>query len=208
MNRFATQFVLIPLICAAFAAPCLADATTQPTAPQVIQQVSHDVIAVLSDKSLSPQEKRDKVRDIAWANINFEIMSRLCIGHAWRDLSDDQRTDYVQQFKLLVTNTYIHLVDNYTDQQLQMLGDRQESDGDWTVLTRLTGTKDDKPNQELAKLDYRLRNKGGDWKIIDMTIDNASLVLNYRAQFQDILSNGGVDHLLQVLHQKNAANDK
>lgn len=125
-----------------------------------------------------------------------------------RDLSDDQKKDYQEQFKLLVTNTYLHLMDDYTDQDVNYLGDRQEQDGDWTVQTEIVGMKNRKRNQEEAKVDYRLRNRDDQWKVIDLTIENASLVANYRAQFQAIISNGGIDNFLKTLHDKNAANDK
>ena len=40
------------------------------------------------------------------------------------------------------------------------------------------------------------------------TIDGVSLVANFRSQFQEIMTNGGIDKLLQLLNDKNAANDK
>jgi phospholipid transport system substrate-binding protein len=211
MTRIATQFVLVTLIALTAAAPALraddATPTTQPSATQVVKDFSDKVLAILRDKSLSDPQKRAQVKTIVYTAINFPIMGRLCVGRNWHDMSDDQKTDYVEQFKELVINTYIHLVDDYTDQSVKYLGDRQESNGDWTVLTQIVGTKDNKPNQEVAKVDYRLRNRDGAWKVIDLIIENASLVANYRAQFQEIISNGGIDHLLQTLHDKNAAND-
>jgi phospholipid transport system substrate-binding protein len=211
MTRFATHFVSVTLLCL-FGAQSLARAddapTTQPTAPQVIHKVCDDVLVILRDQTLSVDQKDQKIKEVAWANINFEVMSRLCIGRSWRDLSDDQKKDYQEQFKLLVTNTYLHLMDDYTDQDVNYLGDRQEQDGDWTVQTEIVGMKNRKRNQEEAKVDYRLRNRDNQWKVIDLTIENASLVSNYRAQFQAIISNGGIDNFLKTLHDKNAANDK
>ena len=183
MNRIAGLWVSMGLFCllSGLRVARADDATTQPSAPAVMQKVSQDVLTVLRNKSLSPQQKRDKVRDIAYANINFEIMGKLSLGQPWRDMNDDQKSKYGQEFRDLVTNTYIHLIDNYTDQDVKITGDRQEQDGDWTVQTKITGTQNGQPNQELAKVDYRLRNRQGQWKVIDFTIENASLVSNYRA---------------------------
>ncbi len=44
----------------------------------------------------------------------------------------------------------------------------------------------------------------GTWKIIDVTIEGLSLASNYRSQFQEIMANGGIDHLLTILREKNA----
>ncbi|MGA3066038.1 MAG: ABC transporter substrate-binding protein [Tepidisphaeraceae bacterium] len=213
MNRIAFQFVLAMLAVAIGGGPALHaadvyDAPPQPTARDVIENVCQQVLAVLRDQTLNADQKREKVRDIAYANINFDIMGRLSLGRFWREITDDQKTQYLHEFKQLITNTYGHITDNYTDEDVAILGDRQEADGDDTVNTRITGTQDGKPNQEVAKVDYRLRNQDNQWKVIDFTIDNASIVANYRAQFQEIMSNGGIDQLLKLLHDKNAANAK
>ena len=53
-------------------------------------------------------------------------------------------------------------------------------------------------------VDYRLRQTDGTWKIIDVIIEGVSLVSNYRSQFQEIMTNGGIDRLLGLLREKNA----
>ena len=54
-------------------------------------------------------------------------------------------------------------------------------------------------------IDYRLRkNAAGEWKIIDFIIESVSLVVNYRSQFQSLLSDGSPQRLLTALHEKNA----
>ena len=184
------------------------DAAPPPTARQVMEQVTHDVLAILRDHSLSADEKREKVKQIAYQNINFEVMARLSLGRYWRGLTDAQKTQYQQEFKQLVTNTYGATTDSYTDEEVKVIGERHEQDGDCTVQTRITGTKDDKPNQEIAKADYRLRKQDDQWKVIDFTIDGVSLVANFRSQFQEVMSNGGIDQLLKLLHEKNAASAK
>ena len=40
------------------------------------------------------------------------------------------------------------------------------------MQTVITGTKEDKPNQQVAKVDYRLRTQDSQWKVIDFTIES------------------------------------
>jgi phospholipid transport system substrate-binding protein len=174
-------------------------ASTQPSARAVMEKVTVDVLAILRDHTLSADDKREKFRQIAYENINFDVMARLSLGRFLRTINDAQRTDYQEAFKQLI---------DYTDEDVKVYGDRQEQDGDCSVLTRITGTKDGKPNQEVAKVEYRLRKQDDQWKVIDITIDGASLVSNYRSQFQEIMSNGGIDQLLKQLHDKNDADKK
>jgi phospholipid transport system substrate-binding protein len=184
-------------------------APPQPTTRQVVEQATHDGLMILRDQGLSRDQKVQKLRQIAYDNISFEVMSRLCLGRYWRGLSNDQRTQFVDEFKQLITHTYGQMIDldkaMYRD--IKILGDRQESNGDWTVQTHIIGVGDD-ANHEYDKIEFRLRNLQGRPKLIDLIIDNASLVANYRSQFQEIMSNGGIDHLLKLLRDKNAAADK
>src|SRR5258706_6496828 len=115
-------------------------------------------------------------------------MARRSLGRYYRDLTEAQRAQYPPAFRKHVTNTYRHTTDHYTDEDVNVIADRKEPDGDWIVQTRIIGSKDNRPGQEIAKVDYRLRSKDGQWKVIDLTIDGVSLVANFRSQFQEIMT--------------------
>lgn len=40
------------------------------------------------------------------------------------------------------------------------------------------------------------------WKVYDVVIENVSLVMDYRSQFNDILAKGTHDELLEILRKK------
>ena|ERR1700722_4202226 len=182
------------------------DPPAAPTARAVIEKVTKEALGALRDQSLSPDARRAKVQQIAYDHISFEVMARLSLGRYLRGLTDAQKAQYELEFKQYVTDTYGHTTDSYTDEDVVVYGDRTEPDGDVTVRTRITGTVNDKPNQEVAKVDYRMRKQGEEWKVIDFTIEGASLVSNFRSQFAAIMSDGGIDELLKRLHDKNVAN--
>jgi phospholipid transport system substrate-binding protein len=56
---------------------------------------------------------------------------------------------------------------------------------------------------ELA-IDYRLHVIDGQWKVYDMVIDNISIVDNYRAQFDRVISRSSVKDLLQKMKQQDS----
>ena len=92
-------------------------------------------------------------------------------------------------------------MDSYVDQKVVITDDHEEARGDWTVQTKIVG---DSPDDEVM-VDYRLRKKEQHWKIIDVVVERISLVSNFRSQLRELISNGGVDHTLEVLREKNAA---
>jgi phospholipid transport system substrate-binding protein len=174
-------------------------ATDTPT--QVVRKLSDAVIAVLQEKSLSADQKRAQIRDIVKGYVDYETVSRLVLARNWRSLTDEQKKQFVEEFKQHLAITYGKNVESYHDEKVQIVGDRDEGRGDWTVQTKVIragGGAD-------ILVDYRLRQEDGEWKLIDLVFERVSLVANFRSQFQDVMANGGIDRLLRLLREKNAA---
>ena len=182
-----------------------ADAPQDPRA--IIVKVTGDALAVLRDKPLTQGQKRDKVRQIAYDTMDFQMLWRLALGQYWRGLSDDQRKQFVDAFRTHVANTYGHTTDEYTDEDIKVINDRRKATATFRCRRRSSARKTACAKM-WARVDYRLRKKDDGWKIIDVTIDNVSLATNFRSQFEEIMSQGGFDQLLKDLRDKNAAADK
>ena len=52
------------------------------------------------------------------------------------------------------------------------------------------------------KLDYRLMDKNGQWKIFDVNVGGVWLVENYRSQFASVISNSGIKGLIAQLNER------
>ncbi len=168
----------------------------------VVRRMSDAVIAVLQEKNLSADAKRDKIRGIVEGYVDFETMARLVLARNWNGLDDSKQGEFTEEFKRHLSVTYGKNVETYNNEKVQITGDRDEGRGDWTVQTKILhpqGGGDD------ILVDYRLRQLSGEWKVIDVVIERVSLVSNFRSQFQEVMANGGIDRLLKLLREKNAA---
>src|SRR2546429_364106 len=118
----------------------------------------------------------------------------------WGRLSAAQQAEFVRLFKEHVALTYGRSIESYNNEKVEVVGERDEGRGDWTVKTKILrggGNAD-------VLVDYRLRQENDAWRIIDVVIERVSLVANFRSQFQEIMSGGGPAKLLEVLREKNA----
>jgi phospholipid transport system substrate-binding protein len=167
---------------------------------QVVDGLAGQVIPILRNASLSSDQKRDRIEQIAYQAMDFETLSKLVLARNWSKFSPAQQQDFIEQFKQHLSVTYGRNVDNYHNEKVQILGERADGNGDVTVHTKILrgGHSDD------VVVDYRLRQRDGQWKIIDVIVEGVSLVSNFRSQFQDIVANGGPDRLLTLLKEKNA----
>ena len=191
------HFMRVALIALALTA-----ATAAAVAPRdVVQRTSDQVIAVLGDQSLSREVRRKRVEDVVIANVDFPTVSRLVLARNWSRFSEPQQEEFMREFRAHLAATYGRRLDEYRNETVSILGDRRESNGDWTVKSKILRSDG---GQNDILVDYRLREVDGEWKIIDFIIEQVSLVANFRAQFQDMVARGGPEHVLQVLREKTA----
>jgi phospholipid transport system substrate-binding protein len=180
---------------------CLAGGALAGEGPRaIVEKMSRAAVDILGDKSLSSDEKRHRLEDLAYANVDFETMSRLVLARHWSQLSPAQQTEFVKLFREHLALTYGRNIESYNNEKVQVVSDHDEGRGDWTVKTKILrggGSAD-------VLVDYRLRQENDAWRIIDIVIERVSLVANFRSQFQEIVSSGGPAKLLDVLREKNA----
>jgi phospholipid transport system substrate-binding protein len=179
--------------------PWLAVAAGSPR--DVVREMSDAVIAVLQQKDLSADAKREKIRGVVQGYVDFPTMARLVLARNWASLTEAQKSEFIEEFKQHLSVVYGKNVESYNNEKVQVTGDRDEGRGDWTVQTKIV-----RPQGGADILvDYRLRDLNGEWKVIDLIIERVSLVSNFRSQFQDVMANGGIERLLQLLREKNGA---
>ncbi len=194
-RKLAAAALLVASLTALGGVPARAD----DAAVAVVQRTTSGVIAILTDPKLATEEKRKRVEDVVLQSVDFETLSKLVLARNWTRFSDPQRAEFMTLFRNHLSMTYGRNVESYKNEKVTITGSRAETGGDATVKTKiLRGGPGD------ILVDYRLRQRDGQWKIIDVIIEGVSLVSNFRSQFQDVVSGGGPDRLLGLLREKNA----
>jgi len=178
-------------------APGPSVATTGPRT--VIQQTVDDVLAILRDDTRSEEQRRAELEAIAHARFDFQTMARLVLARSWKKLSDEQQGQFVDEFTQYLANDYGQRLERYEQESVEVLGEQSKTRGDVVVKSRIVGG-----DQSGAEIDYRLRERDGAWRIIDVVIEGISLVANFRDQFREVMGRDGPDVLLDRLREKNA----
>jgi phospholipid transport system substrate-binding protein len=187
------------LVLALLAAPASAAETPGSEAARRISKTVDEVLVVLNDPKLDSATRRQRIEAIAYDLFDFDTVSRLVVAQYWKRFSPAQRTELVKRFKAFLARTYGERIDRYTNETVELVGEREEQRGDMTVFTRIVGGQ-----YEGAEVDYRMRQIQGRWRAIDVKVEGISLVLNYRDQFKSILGRKGPEGLLEALRKKTA----
>jgi phospholipid transport system substrate-binding protein len=173
------------------------------SAPRIVIQETVDaVIAVLDDGALDSAQRRKRIEDIALARFDFDTMSRLVLGRNWKSLSAAQQDEFQREFRTLLSESYGRRIDRYEQEKVAIVGERSEERGDVTVQTKIVGGQAND-----LQVDYRLRQKDGSWRVIDVVVEGASLVSNYRSQFAEVMSQGGAETLLKRMRERKIATE-
>ena len=158
-----------------------------------------DVLLVLDDSTLPLQTKRDRIQAIAFERFDFVTMSKLVLKRDWKKFDTAQQQEFVEQFREHLSARYGENLGKYEREKVEVTSDHTETNGDVSVKTVIRGGKFDG-----TPVDYRLR-QGSGWQVIDVVIENVSLVSSFRTQFADVLAKSGPTGVLTKLKQRNAA---
>ncbi len=166
----------------------------------VVKERVGEVLAVLRNPSLkgeaAKENKQEKIRSVSEKMFDFIELSKRTLGQNWAKLSPDQQKEFVSLYQSLLEEAYTDKITSYTDEKVQFEKEVPLSGNTVEVQTTIV-TKTTR-----IPINYRLIEKGGDWKVYDVVIEGVSLIGNYRTQFREILSNKPPEALLDALRKK------
>ena len=165
-----------------------------------VEATVNRVFDVLRDPKLkSPgakQVKAEKLRVIYKDMFDEMEFSRRTLQRNWAKFTPDQRKEFVNLFEQVLEKAYLDKILDYTNEKVVFYKETMASDDKAEIQSKIvTSTKE-------IPIFYRMILKDGRWKVYDVVIENVSLVQNYRTQFNDILTNGTPDKLLESLRKK------
>lgn len=170
----------------------------------LLQRTSDDVIKVLKDKREAIKADPDLVYQIVdeyiIPHLDDVTLAKLALGKNWRKASNEQKIEFVDQFRTLLIRTYSKSLQEFSDQEINFFPVRMNADS-VKVTVKSEVLQSGGPS---IPVDYRLRLKDNAWKVYDIKIDGVSLVTSYRGTFAQEMRKGGMTGLLKMLHEKNA----
>ena len=159
------------------------------------------IICVLQKKDIDQKAKEKQFNKIITPIFDLPLMAKLALGSKhWPKSNLPQREKYTQLFTERLKSSYWETIKLYKDEKVLFKPAVQNKKNKKTVYIPVELiSKDDKTTilYKFRKVDLPQVN----WKIYDVEIQGVSILLTYRAQFDDILSNGNVKDLLSQLEK-------
>ena len=146
---------------------------------------------------LGYQGRYDQLKPVIETVFDTPLIVRVVLSRYWKELSEQQQTDFINLFNRLSISTYASRFDSYTDEVFETKSVQQLKKGRLLVQTELARSND-KP----VSLDYLLHKKDDRWYIISVIADGVNDLALKRAEYATIIKDGGFNKLVNDIEEK------
>ncbi len=176
---------------------------TESLPEELIRNASNQVLSRIQSDPGKYQQDPAKlyalVDQIVLPHFDFGTMTDLALGRYKTKISTEQRRLITNEFRILLVRTYGKALLEYNDQKIIYLPiEGSLESGDVTVRTEI-----EQKGGFPIPLNYSLKQTGQGWKVYDISVDDISLVTNYRSSFSRQIRKNGIYGLIKTLRERN-----
>lgn len=170
-------------------------------AAQAIRRMVQEAMTVLSDPSLSADERAENLRRLMARDVDIPPIARFVLGRYWRAATERQREAYVAAYSDYILNAYTAKIGGGGAALGRLDVIRIEAHGTKDFLVHsVVARAGNKPMRVI----WRVRRRDGRYRIIDLIMEGVSMVQTQRQEFVSMIraSGGDVDKLIAELKQR------
>lgn len=212
MKRLAQlSFAAIALTLGAYTAPVITgQAISQAAAPvseesakSFITKMSGEGLAFLGNANLTMPQKKKRFKALLDTHFDIKTIAQFALGIHWKTAKDQQKKEYLDLFENMVVNVYARRFSEYNGQKFEVQSSRKRGKRDY-IVSSIIKPPANESGPEVA-VDWRVRNKNGQLKVIDISVEGISMIMTQRADFASVIQKGkgDIEFLLTELRKSN-----
>ena len=149
-------------------------------------------------KTLGFQGRVDQLAPLMAKTFDLDFMASKTVGRHWSTLSPADQKRWAETFTRFTTANYAGRFTGFTGEEFITVGVE-----DAAHATRLVRTKIVVPNEEDVALDYRVIERDGRWKVIDVFLNGkvSELALR-RSEYASALKRDGFEQLVASVESR------
>ncbi len=162
------------------------------TADDTVYETTQEVLSRLQIEKArlktEPEYIQEIVHELIIPHLDFSTMSALTIGKNWTILNDNIQDCFSLGFKNLLVERYAYVLLSYRKQDINYQSAIPIGERDYVSITQTLSRPEVKP----STIEYRMRPDGDRWKVVDLVIDEVSLIRHYRKMFNQEIKHQGL----------------
>ncbi len=183
---------------------CLTVSADERTPEQIVEQTSTEILQIINEQSERIKNEEGYVNqvidDLVLPVMDLQSMGKLILGKHWKTASDEQRSQFIEQFKAMLIRTYAKSIADYGHAKVKVLPNQVEQ----KKKRHRVKSELDLGSGTPLQVDYVFRRKDDTWKVFDLVVDGLSLIKNFRTSFSQEISETSLDALIERLKSTNA----
>ncbi|MBE6444205.1 MAG: ABC transporter substrate-binding protein [Alphaproteobacteria bacterium] len=192
-------FTLILAVCMGFVSTANAevDATK---AEDFIKTTTAKGVEQIINANVSQQEKDKRFYDLLNGALDMDFIGQFVLGRNWRTATAQQRKDFINVYRDLNIATWSKRFNEFKGKNFVFKGTSPSSSKGQVFVNTIVPMDQGEP----AKVLWRVREKNGNYKIVDIVIEGVSLAQASRSEYTAFIKNnaGGIDALIKNLNEK------
>ncbi len=185
-KRFAVIFVVFALFSGLYAQPVQAGDKTA-GAEAFVNGMAQRAIDFLGDESITHDQRQAKFKKLLKTSFDMKTIGRFALGRYWRASNEAERKEYLKLFETMVVEVYSNRFGEYKGQTVEVRSARLDGETDAIVTSYVLPVGSGSEIQ----VDWRVRRKGGQYKIIDVIVAGVSMSVTQRSDFASVIQRGG-----------------
>ena len=195
-NKFAAALAAALMM---FSAPVRADIDGA-KAEAFVKNVTTEGIEQIINANVSQAEKDARFAKLFNEALDLDFIGQFVLGRNWRTATPEQRKEFIKVYRQLNVSTWSKRFDEFKGKEFIFSGTTPSSSKGQIFVNSTVPMDQGEP----AKVVWRVRDKNGNMKIVDIIIENVSLAITARNEYAAFIKNnpGGVDALIANLKSK------
>ena len=179
----------------------LGNAQAQVTPPdELVKQVTADLRTAIAERrealKADPKALQALIEELVVPHFDIPRITRLVLGLHGREATPEQLERFGEAFKGMLFRSYASALVEYEDDvKIDWRPLRLAPDAKRAIVQSTLIRKDAPP----VPIGFVMQLKDDGWKVFDLTVENISLVNNFRAQLNNQISRDGLDAVTQKL---------
>ena len=198
LSSLASTLVLFMLL-------CLLPASAETLGPrQFIESLGEETIGAITRENISEEARFREFERLFRMAFDVDAISRFVLGRYWRRATKEQQGEYQSLFADFIVHTYASRFRQYSGETLAVNSERKASGRDTIVSSQINT-----PEGPSVRVDWRVRTKRDDHKVVDVIVEGVSMAITQRHEFASVIrrGGGGIETLIAELRKKSKPTD-
>ena len=165
-----------------------------------ISELVNDAIKTLSDKTISIEEKRSFIENLALKNVDIKALSLYTLGELRKSSDENDLNNYQEIFQKYFLKSLTSRLTDYSSNKFEVISAEQKSSVYTIVKSKIIANE----KQPEIKIDWRVYTKNPDKPLIrDLIVEGLSLARTQKEEFSSILNSndGDINALFKTLEE-------